>query len=404
MKAEKKTVVRRSESLSREPAKVVYLPKEKEAAAASLHKAIVTACAEFESSLRKGDKDYLRALHVQAKKENPGYHPKVAKALFEKHKVRFRDGAEIDPAKIRPVLHLAADDEWADLFYVTRSLWSMPYTKGYGRRLRFVVYDEQHDGVIGVIGLQSPPADLSSRDDLFSFPDDRKLELVNCSMDAFAVGAVPPYSYLLGGKLCAGLIASDGVRQAYWRQYAGKKTEMLNHGIQQPLAAVTTTSAFGRSSQYNRLKYKDRLLAEPIGYTMGYGTLHLEHLYERVCKYLKMIDRFTDGGYGNGPKVRWQNITRALSGVGLPNSLLKHGVKREVFMYRLVDDLEAGMSGERFGSPFELPVADFGDYWRNRWAVPRAARFPDWNRGRDVELLETTVNHWASMGSVTAVP
>lgn len=400
MKAEAKTVARLSASPSKDPAKIIYLPQQKEAAAASLYKVMVAACAKFEGALHKDDKDYLRALHVQAKKENPGYSPKVAKALFQKHKVHFRDGAEIDPAKIKPVLHLAADDEWADLFYVTRSLWSMPYTKGYGRRLRFVVYDEYHEGVIGVIGLQSPPADLSARDELFSFPGDRKLELVNCTMDAYAVGAVPPYSYLLGGKLCAGLIASDVVRQAYWRQYAGKKTEMLNRGVQQPLAAVTTTSAFGRSSQYNRLKYRDRLLAEPIGYTLGYGTLHLEHLYEQICKYLKMIDQFTDGGFGNGPKVRWQNITRALTGVGLPNSLLKHGVKREVFMYRLVDELAAGMSGESFGSPFVLPVADFGDYWRDRWAVPRAARFPDWNRGDDVQLLETTVNQWASMTSV----
>ena len=294
---------------------------------------------------------------------------------------------------------VAEDDDWADLFYVTRSMWSMPYTKGYGRRLRFVVYDEHHECVIGVVGLQSPPADLASRDGLFSYPPERKLELVNCTMDAFAVGAVPPFSYLLGGKLCAGLIASDGIRQAYWRHYAGKKTEMLGRGVLQPLAAVTTTSAFGRSSQYNHLKYKGRLLAEPIGYTLGFGTLHLEHLYSQICTHLKMIGKFTEGGFGNGPKVRWQNITRALTDVGLPNSLLKHGVKREVFMYKLVNELSAGMAGSEFGAPYQLTATDFSDHWRERWALPRAVRFPNWNQGRDVELLEQTVDHWASIES-----
>ena len=394
MKTNKKTVARLTAGKGVVPAKIVYLPQQKAAEAGSLSEAIVKACAKFERALRKDDKDYLRALHLQAKKQNLGFEPTVAKALFTKHRSHFRNGAEIDVSKIKPVLRLADDDEWSDLFYVTRSLWSMPYNKGYGRRLRFVVYDEHHEGVIGVIGLQSPPADLSARDSLFSFPESRKLELVNATMDAFAVGAVPPYSYLLGGKLCAGLLATDAVRQAYWRQYAGKKTEMLDRGVLQPLAAITTTSAFGRSSQYNRLKHKERLLAEPIGYTMGYGTLHLEHLYQRICAYLKMVDRFTDGGFGNGPKVRWQNITRALTSVGLPNSLLKHGVKREVFLYRLVDGLDDGMAGGSFGAPIALSSDDFGDFWKERWALPRAARFPDWNRGDELALIAKTLNEW----------
>lgn len=376
--------------------KAIYLPKQRQRAAAALSEAIVAACEGFERSLREHDKDFVRGLHVQAKQQNPGYSPEAAKALFAKHRKHFRDGCEIDPAKIKPVLHLAAEDDWADLFYVTRSMWSMPYTKGYGRRLRFVVYDEHHESVIGVIGLQSPPADLGARDKLFSFPSDRKLELVNCTMDAFAVGAVPPYSYLLGGKLCAGLVASDAVRQAYWRHYAGKKSQMLERGIQQPLAAITTTSAFGRSSQYNRLKYKNRVLAEPIGYTLGYGTMHLEHLYDRMCTHLKVVGKFTEGGFGNGPKVRWQNITRTLSDVGLPKSLLRHGVKREVFIYRLVDELAAGMAGNGFGAPYLLSTSEFSDFWKARWAIPRADRFPNWNRGQDTELLAAKVEYWTA--------
>lgn len=373
-------------------AKVIYLPQQVEAVAAPLRLSVLEACSKFEAAMGDGDKDYLRALHIQAKLVQGGSTAQTAKALFEKYRSRFRNGAQIDPSKIKPVLKFVQrNQEWSDLFYATRSMWSMPYNKGYGRRLRFVIFDEYHEAVMGIIGLQSPPADLAARDRLWNYPQEEKLALVNCTLDAYAVGAIPPYSYLLGGKLCAGMISSDTIRQAYWRQYAGKKTRMLDAHIQQPLAAVTTTSAFGRSSQYNRLKYKDRLLAEPIGYTMGFGTIHLEHLYPALCSYLKMIDDFTDGGFGNGPKVRWQNICRALVRLGLPATLLQHGVKREVFLYKLVDQLDKGMAGEGFGAPISLPEADFADYWRERWAVPRAHRFPQWNQGEDVELLRQTL-------------
>lgn len=372
-------------------AKVVMLPAAKKAVEEKLRQSVLDACEQFQIALGRGDKDYLRALHMQVKEAQAGAAAVKASILFKKYRSKFRTGSEIDPEKIRPVLKLVVDDEWSDLFVVVRSLWSMPYNKGYGRRLRFVVYDEHHDGVIGIIGLQSPPADLQVRDALFNYPEDGKLDLVNCTMDAFAVGAVPPYSYLLGGKLCAGLISTDTIRQAYWRQYAGKKTEMRKLGVQQPLVAVTTTSAFGRSSQYNRLKFGDRLLAEPIGYTQGFGTLHLEGLYEQMCDYLRMENRFTKGGFGNGPKVRWQNITRALIAVGLPRTLLRHGLQREVFLYRFVDDLEGGMMGQGFGQPIALGERDFGAYWRARWATPRAQRFPWWNQGNERDLLERTL-------------
>lgn len=369
-------------------ARVIPLPKQQESAKAELRSALQSATRRFRLAVANGNKDYIRALHLEAKRQQPGFNAEHVHRLFLKHKAHFKSGHEIDPAKIKPTLRLTDSRLWEELFSVTRSCWSMPYNKGYGRRLRFVVYDEFHEAVIGIIGLQSPPADLTVRDQLFDYPEDRKLELVNSTMDAYAVGAIPPYSYLLGGKLCAGLISSDTVRQIYWRQYAGKKTLMLDSAIQQPLAAVTTTSAFGRSSQYNRLKYEGRLLAEPIGYTAGYGTFHLEHLYEQVTAYLKQVDNFTKGGYGNGPKVRWQNITRALVELELPRRLLRHGMKRQVFLYRFTDDLESGMKGGTFGNPLSLSESDFGEFWRERWAIPRAISRPTWNQGDDTALLE----------------
>lgn len=351
---------------------------------------ILEACSRFEDSALSNDKDYLRALHLFAKRQAPCFDPNDLLRLFNKHRSKFRNGSQIDPARISPSLHFVDDrrSTESEIFRLVRGMWSMPHNKGYGRRLRFVVYDDYHESVIGIVGLQSPPADLSSRDSLFAFPKGRKLELVNSTMDAFTVGAIPPYSYLLGGKLCAGLISTDSVRQAYWRQYAGEKTWMNDQAISQPLAAVTTTGAFGRSSMYNRLRYQNRLLAEPIGYTQGFGTLHLEHLYSSICDFLRSSNAYKDGGFGNGPKIRWQNISNALAALKLPGSLLKHGVRREVFLFRLVDDLEGGMAGGNFGNPIPLTVEEYSQYWKERWACPRATRFPHWNSGNDLETLQ----------------
>lgn len=373
-------------------AEVVYHPREVARVEEALRHSILHACADFEQSLKDGDKEFLRALHERAKINAPGMDGNKVRALYAKYRHFFRKGDDIDPGKIRPVMHLATTkSKWSDLFALTRALWTMPYSKGYGRRLRFVVFDEYHEAVMGIIGLQSPPADLGCRDDLFDYPKDCKLDMVNCTMDAYSVGSIPPYSYLLGGKLCASLIAADPVRRAYWQQYAGKRTEMLGANIRQPLVAVTTTSAFGRSSMYNRLKYGDRKLAESIGYTLGYGTLHLEHLYGKIREYLEMSGEYNNGGYGSGPKVRWQNIATTMKKLNLSGSLLRHGVKREVFLFKLVENLEAGMAGGSFGKPLVMSCDEYAEYWLERWALPRAERFPDWHTINAHEVIAETL-------------
>ena len=92
-------------------------------------------------------------------------------------------------------------------------------------------------------------------------------------MDAYVIGALPPYNYLLGGKLISYLLASKEVRQIYERKYKDKLT-LIDKRKSHQLAGIFTTSLYGRSSQYNRLKYDGRLLYNKIGETKGFGTLH----------------------------------------------------------------------------------------------------------------------------------
>jgi len=376
-----------SSRLLRSFAEILPLLPEEE----SLRDKLREAALHSQNLLHGGDKNYVRSIHVAAKRLASGPRADKLLRLLKKRESWIKGGSLIVPENIRPRLHLVGDALTEDLWLIGRSFWSMPFNKGYGRRLRFVILDEAHDSLMGLIGLQSPPADLSCRDSRFEYPTGEKLQLVNQTMDAYTVGAIPPYAGLLGGKLCAGLISSDSVRQAYWRTYAKAKTQMEGRRIDQPLVGVTTTSAFGRSSQYNRLKYKDRLLAELIGETKGYGLLHLEHLYGEVESFLKRRDISTRGGFGNGPKVRWQNVTRVLHLLGLPNSVLAHGLKRPVYLFSFVEDLAAGMAGGSFGNALPLKEDEFSEYWLERWAVPRANRCPEWSAIDGKSLLQQRI-------------
>ena len=359
---------------------------------ADLAARVIEAHLVAQSAIASQSKDLLRAMHINAKlASNLGTRPERLAFLLAQYGSWLKDGPQIEPSAIRPSLRIVNDPLTEGLWTIARACWSMPFNKGYGRRLRFVIIDEAHDALIGIIGLQSPPADLACRDIRFDYPTGRKLELVNQTMDAFAVGALPPYSYLLGGKLCAGLISTNTVREAYWRAYAGKRSLLELKRLGQPLVAVSTTSAFGRSSLYNRLNIGPRKLAECIGETKGFGLVHLEHLYPEIEKVLLCKGLFTPAGFGNGPKVRWQNVSVFLRHVGLPKMLLHHGLNRPVYWFPFFDELEQGMSGGSFGNAYKLSEQDFSSYWRERWAIPRSERFPHWRCEGSKRLIELKI-------------
>lgn len=347
--------------------------------ASLLSEEIFDAWISCRDAVCSGDKTALRQMHVGAKQWDEGVrYPMLQKSLAALRSY-FPSPARIIPEAIDPIVVPVRPRTLEErLFKVARGYWSMPYSKGYGRRLRFLVIDRNIDALIGVIGLQSPSADLACRDNYIDVERDIKLQVVNNTLDAYTVGATPAYAPLLAGKLVAGLLHSPVIRQEYWRTYAGRKTTQLKQAIPQPLLAITTASAFGRSSIYNRLKFEGALLAKSLGYTKGYGTLHLEGLYPRMATWLKAEGLHVPAGFGNGPRVRWQNIVHTLQALNMPNKFLEHGVKREVFIFELASNfLQACRNGE---TPAMSQFSDeaWSAYWKKRWCLPRVKKSPDW--------------------------
>src|ERR1044072_5770758 len=69
----------------------------------------------------------------------------------------FADGAEIDPAKIQlRLIRVESGTAHSELFRFATLTWSVPVSAGFGRRPRYLVWDEAHDRLVGVAGLREP--------------------------------------------------------------------------------------------------------------------------------------------------------------------------------------------------------------------------------------------------------
>jgi len=329
------------------------------------------------------DKSWLRQIHRPARQLELAAQQKWLRSYLPHHLQSFASGDEVEPERIDPCLVEVTTEQQHHLFRIARLLWSLPFSKGYGRRLQFLVMDRANGKLIGLLGLQSPPLNFPARDRLFRYPPKQKTALVNQTMDIYTLGAVPPYNQLLGGKLVALAAVSNEVRQAYCRKYSGLATRMEQRVLPSHLVALTTTSAFGRSSLYNRLRYKGTLVAESLGYTEGYGTFHLMELYPLLRQFLESQGIRPLGGFGTGPRPKWQTMVCALRRLGLPAALIRHGIKREVFLFRLVDNLEAYMEGRDTEPVYrDWSFGELAAWWRERWLLPRSQRVDGWRAWR----------------------
>jgi Domain of unknown function (DUF4338) len=102
-------------------------------------------------------------------------------------------------------------------------------------------------------------------------------------LDAYVLGAVPPYNMLLGGKAVACLVRSCEVFDDFKRFYGNTVGIISGKRKRAELLAVTTTSSMGRSSVYNRLQLAGVQYMTSIGYTVGWGHFHIpDHLFEQI--------------------------------------------------------------------------------------------------------------------------
>lgn len=248
---------------------------------------------------------------------------------------QFAAGNEINPAEINPYIVPVATPQDNDLFKYASLQWSVPVSSGYGRRNKFLLKDRQNGKLIGIFALGDPVINLGPRDNTVGWnSEDRRERLYNV-LDAFVLGAVGPYRELLGGKLVALAAISNESRAYIYQKYMGKKTGISEVFKDPTPALITTTSSMGRSSIYNRLTYRGNLMYHPIGYSAGYGHFQFsESLFNELTEFARLVSDKEKLGtrFGEGANWRFRVIQSALRKLGLPTSMLRHGVGREVYL------------------------------------------------------------------------
>jgi len=328
-------------------------------------------------------KDAIRSLHQEHRStrlaKESSFLRKNARSLLR----FFANGADIVPEQVRPVLvPVTAGTLESDLFRFATSLWSVPVSGGYGRRLRYLVIDDSTGYLMGLFGLGDPVFNLAARDQWIGWSShDRGLRLANV-MDCYVLGAVPPYRELLGGKIVACMAKSQEVSESFAHKYGSRVGVISKENKHASLALITITSALGRSSLYNRLRLDGTTYFEELGFTKGWGHFHIsEELFEEIRDYLsRRRHAYADHNrFGDGPNLRLRVIREGLHALGFDANLLKHGIGRQVFRAELGTNVPQFLRGDATLVPAGLLNAkSIGLLGRDRWLVPRALRQPQY--------------------------
>jgi Domain of unknown function (DUF4338) len=326
-------------------------------------------------------KDTYRKLHELAIKQKLLISKPTIQRL-ENRLINFiANGDEILPTQITPRLVLVTPKSEEELLFRYASLhWSIPVSPGYGRRLRFLVFDDFNGKLIGLFGLSDPVYAMHARDNWIGWDAKHQRKNLYHVMNAYVLGSVPPYSTLLCGKLIAMLVLSNEVRQAFRARYAD--SESIIDKIKRPpyLALVTTTSAFGRSSIYNRLRIDGFDYWKSIGFTQGTGEFHFSNgVYESIRKFAEENCEPTmkNAAWGEGFRNKREIIRKCLAEINLSQQMLNHGIQREIFAAPLGKNAIRFLKGEVTRPHFyDWSASQLIEKFRNRWLLSRAERTP----------------------------
>ena len=328
------------------------------------------------------DKSGLRKLHRLAVEEKLRKSRRGLRTHEERLLNWIANGTDIEASNIRPrLVEVLPRSEEELLFRYAYNHWSIPVSAGYGRRLRFLVVDEHNSKLIGIIGLGDPVFSLKPRDTWIGWSREDRRKRLNHVIDAFVLGAVEPYSQLLFGKLMAMFAVSRDVTDRFAAKYAGRETVILGRETSGEVAMVTTLSALGRSSVYNRLRDRQGdWLMSSVGMTRGSGEFHFSNgIYSKLVDFAKEHCEPTakNGRWGSGFRNRREVVKKVLSAVGLSSEWLYHGVRREVFVGSCASNTKRFLRGENGDlKPLDRQASDLFEWFRERWLLPRAQRRP----------------------------
>jgi hypothetical protein len=109
-------------------------------------------------------KDVIRTIHSVQRDDRLALNRRFISEHFSGLIKYFAAGKDVNVARISPVLQRISGDTWeSDLFRLAALTWSVPVSNGFGRRLRYLVWDNHNNKLIGIIAIGDPVFNLSVR-------------------------------------------------------------------------------------------------------------------------------------------------------------------------------------------------------------------------------------------------
>jgi hypothetical protein len=332
--------------------------------------------AEFEKiirNLRENPREYMKQL---AKNKNPKFNPK-----YEKY---FAKKSEIDPKNIKLELEVVNDNKSSEIFKSAISFWSVPISAGYGRRMRFILWDKAHNKVFGIFGLCDPIIGLKVRDEYIGWDKKQREDRLYNIMSAYVLGAVYPYNELFGSKMVALSVGSKEVCNIFEEKYKDKKTVIKKKNPIPKLVAVDTMAFFGKSLIYEGLK-EWKLL----GFTQGQTHIHLDELWDEclnLAEKLKIkglekvkVKHGQNWRFKVGSAWKFRIWKEVFSQLGISKKYLCTGLTKGYYFRPLIENWREFLKGEtddviymnkRFDEYFEI--------WKDKYLKRRLKK---WSKG-----------------------
>ena len=286
-------------------------------------------------------------------------------------KKNLAQGRDVLKSEILPRIEVCKTKKQHSIFRIFRYYWSSPYSEYIGRRIRLLIRDDGIDGspIIGIAALGSSIIHIPARDKWIGWDKETRTNNIIYTMDAYVLGALPPYNYLLGGKLVSYILASNEIREIYKKKYKDKMT-IIRKRKADDLICIFTTSLYGNSSQYNRLRFENKLLYIPIGYTSGYGTLHISNeTFLAMQQLLSEKGIMITNRFGDGPNWRMRVVRTVSDIIGFDSDvLLRHSYKRGIYAVPLTKNFRSFLLGKADRAIYyNLPLETLVKFWKERW-------------------------------------
>ena len=116
-------------------------------------------------------------------------------------------------------------------------------------------------------------------------------------------------------------------------------------------------------------------------------------IFALISDYLESIGdtSLASYQYGGGPNWKIRIIKRALWHLGLQDTLMRHGFKREVYVCKVANNAHAYLRGEDSTPDYSnlKSIKEISVLAKNRWILPRSIRYPDFKEFKKETLLRS---------------